>query len=234
MKPWNVRLREECEKIRSIKGREKWGYIWDYYKIQIVVLVFVLWMTGSIINDTIINPPPSAAVTIAWMGFEFEESLNMLREALYPAVAEEPGSGNQTVQILTFFMTDDPQQNMAQHTRFSAMMAAGELDIVIGPIEHHEETEFSPAGTSMGMAPSWAFSDIRSTLSVAGVGFDEDELLFDEDQDQQVIAFAAPLEGNPLLEESGIFTEGLFLGVIVNSQRDNGVVGAISTLLTNP
>jgi len=218
------KLRAEWKKIQSIKGREKWEYIWGYYKIHIIATAAALLMTGSIVNDVFINPPPDSVLTIAWMGgFELEGRLDTLRNSLYPILVDD--TANETVHILTFLLTGaDPQQDMAQHTRFSAMTAARELDIVIGTLEHNEEVDIM----ALGMAPSWFFYDLRPFLAEAGI--EPEGLVFHEDEEGTPIAFAIPLDGSVLLEEAGIATEGRWLGVIGNTQREEAVVKAIRAL----
>ena len=221
------KLRAEWKKIQSMQGREKWEYIWGYYKIHIIGVSAALLMTGSIVNDIFINPPPSSVLTIAWMGgFEMEWQLNALRDALYPMVVEDPSS--ETVHILTFFITGtDPQQDMAQHTRFSAMVAARELDIVIGTLEYNEEAEI----LALGMAPSWFFSDLRPFLAQAGI--EPDGVIFYEAEEGYPVAFAVPMEGSALFEEVGLFTEGRWLGIVGNTLRDEAVTYAVRALLTS-
>jgi len=221
------KLRAEWKKIQSMKGREKWEYIWGYYKIHIIGISAVLLVAGSIINDTIINPPPNSVLTIAWMGgFELDGRLDELRDALYPMLVEDPGS--ETVHVLTFFITgDDPQQDMAQHTRFSAMTAARELDIVIGTLVHNEEADIM----ALGLAPSWFFHDLRPFLAEAGI--EPDGVIFHDDEEGNPVAFAIPTEGSAIFEDVGISTEGRWLGVVGNTQREEAAVKAIRALLAS-
>ena len=218
------RLRREREKIGQFQtNKEKRDYIWSYYKLHIIGTIVFLVLAGSFINDTIINPPPSSALIIAWSaGFELEETLRTLAESFYENVVDE--YANETVQVLSFWMVGEPQHDMAQHTRFAAMSAAAELDIIIGEFFTNEEGGFD----GIGLAPSWSFMDIRPVLQEAGIQIDDaSDFLFAEGEDGREIAFAVSLEDTALLDGLGMNTMGQYLGVIINTRRHDAVVYAV-------
>ena len=218
------RFNAEWKKIKAMEGPVKREYIWDYYKIHIIATIIVLAMLGSILNDTVINPPPRSALTIAWMSpFEPEPALRSLSEALYPAIVDNPA--RQTVQVMSFFMIGDPQHDMAQHQRFSAMSAARELDIIIGDFTEFEGDQNL---VGLGLAPSWVFHDLRPILAEAGLN--SENLLFGETDEGEELAFGISLEGSTLFEELGISTTGRYLGVVVNTDRYEAVIEAIRKL----
>lgn len=43
-------LKREAQKIKALKGRARWKYIWDYYKILIIAVCFFIFFIGYIIN----------------------------------------------------------------------------------------------------------------------------------------------------------------------------------------
>ena len=197
-------LRAEWKKIMAMESREvRWQYIWDYYKFNILGAAFALFLIGSATNDLLINPPPRSVLTIAWMtGFEPEHRLDMLREVLYPVLVENPR--RETVEILSFVMTDDPQIHMAQLARLSTLLAARQLDIVIGNLVEADEATGGDREDEniemLGMVPLWAVDDLRS------------------------------LEGNALFAELGFNTEGRYFGIISSTERYEAVHEAINVL----
>jgi len=230
MKPMKVRFREELQKIKSMQGREKRQYIWDYYKFHIIGTIIGVLMLGSLINDTIINPPPSSALTIAWMaGFELDERLNALEDVLHPIVVGD--TDRERIMIIPFHIVGEPQNDMAQMQRFQAMLAAREIDIVIGHYEHVIDEEMDIDVRRLGLAPAWGFSDLRPILVEAGVTADAFIFCYDEEYGVP-FAFATPLEGSALFTALEIPTEDRYLGVIVNTARHEQVVAAIHALWT--
>ncbi len=45
MKSFAARLREEWAQVVALKGKKRWEFIWDYYKIPILLVLF-LTVTG--------------------------------------------------------------------------------------------------------------------------------------------------------------------------------------------
>jgi len=216
------RFLAELQKIKAMEGRVKREYIWDYYKIPIIAAIIGLFMLGSLLNDTVINPPPRSALTIAWMAsFEVDTTLNSLGEALYPAVVEDPD--RQTVQVMSFLLGGDPQMDMANHQRFAAMTAAREIDIIIGHVAEFEEDVIG-----LGIAPSWVFADLHPILS--DVGIPPENLLLGVSDEGEALAFGISMEGSVLFEALGITAEGAYLGVLVNTDRREAVVEALRKL----
>jgi len=216
----------ETAKIKSMSGKVRREYIWDYYKVHIIATVALLLMTGSILNDTVINPPPRPVLTIAWLaGWEFEETLNALSQSLYPYLVYD--ERRETVFVPTFFMgSGDPQHDMAMMQRFQAMLAAADLDVVIGTLEQPQsEDGFISLG---GLAPAWFFLDIRRFLDIAGV--EANYLLYDTDEEGNTIAFAASLEGNPLFERLGISSSGRYIAITANTHRDGAILETLRVL----
>ncbi|MCL2016803.1 MAG: hypothetical protein FWG68_11220 [Defluviitaleaceae bacterium] len=221
--PLKERFAAEMQKIREMAWRERREYIWDYYKLHIIGGLLFIFLGGSILNDTVINPPASSVLTIAWMaGFEMEENLNALSDTIYPIVVDY--TQNETLHILNFNMIGDPQHDMAQHTRFSAMTAAQEIDIVIGTFAFNETTEVP----NLGIAPAWTFMDLRPVL--AEIGVNSDNLLFFEEDDNPPLAFAIPLDETPAFANLGIATENRYLAIVVNTLRYDAVVTALREL----
>ncbi|MCL2400631.1 MAG: hypothetical protein FWC91_12910 [Defluviitaleaceae bacterium] len=226
-----TRIRAEWQKIRSMQGRERREYIWDYYKFHIIGTIIGVLLVGSIVNDTIINPPPRSALTIAWAaGFEPHYRLDRLTYILNPAIVQE--SSRNTVQIISFVIGGDPQMSMAIHQQFFAMSAANELDIVVGNISQRDD------GLQMlGIAPLMAFRDIRPTLEEVGIFTDANDLLYDNlvfykgEGYETPIAVAISLDGNSVFDDAGLITENRFLGIMGNSLRDEAVVKAIQVLM---
>ena len=220
------RLRAEWNKIQSMKGAEKREYIWGYYKFHILGTLVVFFMVGSIINDTIINPPPDPVITIAWMGLGTEEHFSALRERLYPVLVQNPS--RETVHITSFFVSEDPQHAMAQNQRLSAMVTAQIIDLAIGPYNPSEELEddrIRPA--TIGMAPAWMFGEFRPTL--AQLGIDAEGMVFYED-DGDEIGFAIPVSSAPLFQELNINIHDYYIAMIVNTQRHDEIIKVLEVL----
>ena len=185
-------MREEIDKIKAMPNREKREYIWDYYKIHIIAMVVALFFIGMLINDIFINPPPRAALTIAWRaGFEPEQKFNQLTEAISFVVAND----NYTeVSILDFSTTGNVQLNMARSMQLIAMMQVNDLDIFIANKEYYD------GQILFGGMPYYGFK------------------------------FIMPMDGSTIFADLDICTEDRYLGVFINTEREEAVQKTIELL----
>lgn len=219
MGSFKERTHAEIEKIKAMKGRVRREYIWDYYKIHIIGGAVLFFMLGTFVNDIFINPPPSSNLTIAWMsGFELHETLSEFGEVFYPTMVEDPR--RETVAILSFVLSGEPQHDMAQHTRFAAMTAASDIDIVIGELTDTE------GGQMLGISHVWMFRDLQPMLEEVGI-YSEDLLFYETEYGP--IAFAIPLDSSPIFSEF-FNAENRFLAVLSNTVRYEEVLEALRLL----
>jgi len=137
--PVKEKFRIEMRKIREMRGKKKFEYIWGYYKFHILVLVGLLVLAGSIINSVFINPRPQNVLFVAWStGFATEEQLSDLKDVLNERIIEP--KANETIEIAMFFQAhEDPSMDAAQIQRLAAMIAAGMIDVFIIDTEMLED-----------------------------------------------------------------------------------------------
>ena len=125
------RMKNESAKLKEMNFREKREYIWEYYKIHIVVGILALILIGSLINTWFINPPKDCVLFIAWSsGFETDEHMDALSKIFEEKISDNPD--RETVIISSFIAPpDDPSMIMAAANRLIAMLSAGEIDVFI-------------------------------------------------------------------------------------------------------
>jgi hypothetical protein len=128
------KARAEGEKLKPMRFREKLDYIWEYYKIQIIIAVVVLIFIGTGVYNTWINPPKAVVLSLAWLaGYEHTENLDALSARLIEILTDDPE--RQTVEIAMFADTGNPEYDVAMQQRFIAMLAARDIDIIIATRE---------------------------------------------------------------------------------------------------
>lgn len=48
-----TQLKRDWQTIKALKGGERWEYIWDYYKIPIIVILFILFAVGYTVSTNL-------------------------------------------------------------------------------------------------------------------------------------------------------------------------------------
>ena len=130
-------LRDEIhlqhQKLASQSFSKKWEYFWDYYKIHIIVTVFLACMFGSILHSIMtqketvlsiayINAFPNIEDEIFIEDFESYLGLNLKKQ--------------QVVLDSTYYIDDESTSPYAltYSQKFSTNAMAGKLDVVLSDI----------------------------------------------------------------------------------------------------
>ena len=124
------KLRAELDKLKSLKGKKLWEYIWEYYKLVIIGILIIFAILGSTIYSSIANPTPVTVLNVAWIHQpQLPEFYEHVAAQLKEALTEY--NRNETVHVFTFVGGGNPQFEMAMQMRFAAMIATADLDVVI-------------------------------------------------------------------------------------------------------
>lgn len=215
------RLREEWETVKSLKGKKRWDHIWDYYKIHIIAILTLLAILSYSIYLAA-NPPPTTTLAVAWKyGPQLMEFSDILSDELTERLMLQ--LEHERAFVSPMFFIGEPQFDMAMHARFTAMLAARDLDIVIATAAQIED-----------LAIQGVLFDIRPWLPNVNA-----DLLWATGEDGESRAFAVSLENSALLEKASFIMfrddDGEFLlpylGVIINTTQEENVRKAISQLL---
>ena len=214
---WREKLHDERVKLKSLKGKELWEYIWEYYKVLIFGTLIFLVVLGSIINS-ILNPPPTAALSIAWLyGPQLTEFFDELEHEITYGL--DLDTDKERVELFQMFITDDPQMNMAMQSRFAAMLAVGELDVMIGTREDIK---------------IYAYQEALLELSRWFSG-NEEGFLWTERMDGVTGLFGISLQNSIISEHPLFFAHPdypiPYFGVFITTGREENIRKAIDLLL---
>ena len=129
--PLKEKFRIEIAKLREMTFREKLEYIWDYYKLHIIITCVLILIIGSLINTVLRNSPPQTVLFISWnAGFILDEYLIDLADVIKEQIIDEkPNEKVEVISLLTF--EDDPAISMTNASRMVAMLTAGVIDVFI-------------------------------------------------------------------------------------------------------
>ena len=124
----------EIEKLRSLHGRQRLRYIWDYYKLPLAVLCILIYIIGYIIygqvthKDTVLC---TALINIS-AGEEFTSGLS---SGYLDYLGEDP-SENEVELMTGLYLTDnesDPnyEYTYASQVKVLASVNSRQLDVIL-------------------------------------------------------------------------------------------------------
>ncbi|MCL2421159.1 MAG: hypothetical protein FWD03_04810 [Defluviitaleaceae bacterium] len=216
-----ARAKGEWALLKKLKGQAKLSHILEYYKFHMVILSLVLIFVGSGVYR-IFNPHPEPVLTIAWIaGFEQQENLDALAQALADALVESPD--RETVLVIPFIFMGRAEFDAAIHSRLAAMITAADIDITISTIDIDEYGDIVA-----DLTPFWALQDIYPFLEIAGLPADNVLYLVEPGWDS--LPYGVFLTDSVLFEELGISVDGRFLSVLSNTNRVEAVMEAVGVI----
>jgi len=228
--PLKVQFRSEVAKLKEMPSKKKVEYIWEYYKIPIIVIIVGLFLIGSLINSIFINPPARAAVFISWnAGFVLEEQLSEISAILEEGIVKE--KDNEIVEIVRSLEGDDPTFNMANVQRQMAMMAAGIIDIFtlntemlenyssIGHLEPLDEILVEIRSRNPAI---YNIIEENTVYALHSTGAEDSELT------ERIMGVS--IGSCPLFKEVGIFEQEIYFAVSVTSGNKENVIRTLIML----
>lgn len=222
-------LKHERAKLKTMNFREKREYIWEYYKIHIMVVLFLVFMFGSLINSWFINPPKKEYLQIAWIsGYETQEHMDALARHLTEQLVEDPE--REEVLITSFTLSDDASYNNMMYQKLVAMVSSGQIDAFITDAEALKDMAaggyFALLDETLAKLAEW-----NPTLS----GHLTEQIVYadyfpDEDAPGENGAYGLPLMNCALFKTLGFYEQELFLSITVNSNKTDISARALQVL----
>lgn len=230
------------KKLRSLHGKEKLQYIWDYYKLHLTVLCILLYIIGYtiyghfshkdiVLYTALVNVTTSEALTEELsIDFLRSQNINISKNELY--------------LYSNLYLTDneanpDHQYSYASRMKILASIDAEQLDVVLMNKEAFDA--FSQNGYLCNLEELLTSKDYNlyeklSPYLISNTAILEDnslDLYFDKSQDYQATTEEYPMAFNlsysPIISAAG-FEDTVYLGVIANSPRKDSTISYIEYL----
>ncbi|MDR2940132.1 MAG: hypothetical protein LBV08_07420 [Clostridiales bacterium] len=195
--------------LKIIKGmafKEKLGYIWEYYKLQIIIIIIAVAMLFSII-DRFLNPRPDTYISVSFLGghissekiYEFQEYLN---ENFVPADI------NAEALVNNFYTSSDPELDMALQVKLTTMLMSSGIDVIISSDEEFERLKgqgsaFYNLGSLLTDAADYG-SQIIENGEVVGLKVNKSDILDKLQIDYKNKIFCIYINSNKIEEASGL------------------------------
>ena len=207
----------EGAKLREMNFTEKYQHIWEYYKVQICIVLIAIVLTGGLIHAWFIHSPKQDYLYIAWnVGAVPTEFFCEMEQRLTIIVGDWD---RYVISVRPYHLTDDSIMNIGIITRFHAMLSAGEIHAFIAPktqiIEYSEQSLIIPI--------TYVLDEVRKLCqtmynTIAGRALN---LTFRSIHYDVVITdiMAVSLAGTPMLTDMGFIGQDIYLATVVNTDR---------------
>ena len=207
----------EGAKLREMNFTGKCQHIWEYYKVQIGIVLIAIILTGGLIHAWFNDTQKQDYLYLAWqVGAVPSNFLGEMGHRLTTIVEDQD---RYIVAIRPYHFTDDPYMNMGLITRFHSMLASGNIHVVIAPkayiVEYSEQSIVTPITDVLAEVEKLC-SHLHKMLSDRVLN-----LTFRSHYYDVVItdAMAINLVGIPMLTDMGFIGQDIYLATVVNTDR---------------
>lgn len=224
------------ENLKTLKGRTKIQYIWDYYKLPLAILGILLYILVYILYGHFTAREP--VLYVALVNVNAGENL---RKGLGEDFLEHQNlnpSKNKLELYTGLYLTDDEQNENHQYTYASRMKILAVIDgeLLDAVLMNKEAFDaFSQNGYLQDLedfllqADAGLYDTIKPDLAANIVILEDnqDELVFDASASYHAVTeehyYGIDLSRTTLIERAG-FQEPVYFGIVANSPRmDNAV-----------
>ena len=204
-------IREELKKLKGMTWGQRFGYIWDYYKplmAAILAVILVISIGVSIYRNMQINH-------LLNVYFVNCNSTEMDAQAITDDFAEYIGGIGAKDEILIDTSTvldaeDTSQYSMASQMKFTAVAAAGDIDVAVFDTEQYEKYR-----------DGYGLEDLSKVLSEEQLSKWEDALVYGKDEETgDEIPVALDVQKASLIEKYNAYNgEKAYAAVMANSSH---------------
>ncbi|MCD8012968.1 MAG: hypothetical protein LUG99_07315 [Lachnospiraceae bacterium] len=201
------RMREELRKLKALSWKARIAYVWDYYKLQMVILVVIILAVNlafTIYHNLQID-------TLLYVCMVNCNTYYVDSEALTADYTEYLGGigDKEEISIDTSILLDeeDYSTSYANQMKFTAVISAQMADVILMDAENFEEY----AGWSY-------FMDLRDIFSEEQLEQWSDLLVYMENEEGESAPYAIDLANAPKLLEYSVYPDDgtVYGGVVVN------------------
>lgn len=127
----------EKAQFAKMNRKEKLDHIWTYYKVPIFLVLLGIFVVGWCVNHYILNPPAQVGFRVVTYGpYSSYSKADELSDRYQERFAELLGEKIALVQSVQDYSGNEMyyEEAMASVTQITALVSAGDLDILISGI----------------------------------------------------------------------------------------------------
>lgn len=241
----NEAFQEEQQKLKNLKGMKKVQYIWDYYKIPIIVILAVTIGTVSYVRSVVSEKEALLYTTLIDMEFDDVLAENLDRNFVVDILGLNPSRQEVFLSSSSYYTEEEANANfqfaMALQTRTLADLSAHRMDVVL--MDQKALDGYAKEGYLMDLEAFLSeedpdfLSQLQPELAKASVIISDNrsEVLLNEEVEYEAVtedqSVGILVSDRSLFSGSDVIVpDPLYLGVISNTEREDTVLAYLHYL----
>ncbi|MBR6322530.1 MAG: hypothetical protein IKR59_06640 [Lachnospiraceae bacterium] len=208
-------LKRDRETLKTLSGKQKRQFIWDYYKIPLIVIASVIAV--ALFAILVRTPKKDIAVYIVWVNAApAQEEITYFDELLRSAGIEEKKANADVNASLTYGLPGNEASDAQTMQLLSALFGIGDMDLFAADAE-----------TFSRYSSKDAFANLEALLAPELIELAGDRLLYTVTGKGERIASGYKITANSSAAQAGYLADGstALAGILENAQnRENAAL----------
>ncbi len=211
----------EKEKLREMKLKDKIDYIWEYYRLPIILVVVALALAAYFIYG-LLHPAASTQFYAAMINNSIDnEVLNEYSTEFSERLKLDPKK--EIIELNTNYVFQDDTQNqysMSMKEALITYVSAKEIDVIIAPESQFNAYSYNGFFSKLSdKLPTDVYSSLTDQFYMSGT-----------EDDAEKNAYGIYLTNTKLYKNNADNTDPYILGIVGNSQHEENVIEFIRFL----
>ena len=211
--------------FKDLSFKKKLEHIWEYYKLIILGVIFLIFVAGTIFYSLVINPRPDTYVGVAvYDQYLNQQQLEGLEEEMDTALALPK---DKTVRFTTYYFDEnDDLFNVDMQQKFMTYLYTLETHLITA-----YRAAFENFVSSGYIAP---LTDYYSEEELAALDEDGRLIYFTDPEDNTEKPFGINLYGSALFEKYNVFdmsSQPAYIGIFPAAGFEEGSRAAVDEII---
>lgn len=199
------------EKMKGMSRKEKTQYIWEYYKLHIIVVIILTTFVGSYAYYAAGNTPAQLNITIIGSYIE-QDRIDALQNKSTAELIKDPKSKKEI--IFDFLGGNGQQLDLNTQMKLATSVAAKEIDILILSKKHFQFFAEQDSFMNLSIIPGFSQLNIQESKLIKYQPKNSDG-----ETDGKEGIYGINVEDTVILKDLGYDTKDAVLCVLSNTKR---------------
>lgn len=215
---WKAQLQKDKQTLARLEGRQRWLFIWDYYKLPILGVLLAL-LLGAVGTATFLHSAKTAFYAVL-VNADNEATADPFTPLLEQGGMELAGKRVEIEANYTLRYDDSSLSDAQTLQVLAALFGIGDLDVFVA-----DEPVFA------SYAAQGAFVDLALFVQPEVLRQYEDRLYYCQNAEGERVLGGIWLRPGSALHEAGYYAGDVLMGVAANAQNLDSAVLMMQQLL---
>ena len=222
MNRWLDQLEKDRKQFKELPDKKsKLTFLYDYYKVPIIIALIVVFLLGSFIFRSVFTVPVKMRAVLVNSDSLVVEGDESVFEEIY-GLTDRRDRGKIDVRTDLFLSEEEGREDMSSLEVLSALFTLGEVDLYVSDPAHFDS-----------FAKQDAFADLSVLLDEETLEKAKEDLYTVTKDDGTSVPFGILLKEDSFLQKAGYYHHDVVLGIAASGEHMEEASAFLKAYLLN-